>query len=173
MKPILLILSISFAIYGILPYRKASNINTVLPNQLVVEQQECGCPCPDARIIEGQLQIPTDIISKYPGLHGKQLNLNIDGFNEPYNVELGRAILFIKGRVVGADTILCDPTSCELAPRFEVVSWSLVNRVAKALIFPPWLGALFLANLLLLAPTLIITEIVQIIRRSSKPKSSR
>ena len=173
MRLILLIFSIGFAIYGLLPYRKASNTNTILPNQLVIEQQECGCPCPDARIVKGQLQIPADIASKYQGLHTTQLNLSINGFNEPYNYELGKASLFIKGRVVGTDTIQCDPTSCELAPRFEVESWALVDTVANAWIFPLWIGALFLANLLLFAPTIIIIEIVRLVRRSRGKKKQQ
>lgn len=172
MRLLLLTLSIAFAVYGLLPYHKATNINTKQPNQLIVHQQECGCPCPDAGIRKGQLQIPQDIASKYPTLNTTQINLDIEGFNEPYNYELGHARLFIKGKVVGADTILCEPTNCELAPRFQVNSWALVDTVARAWIFPIWVGLLFLVNLFLFVPILTITEIVKRIRNNKRAQSS-
>jgi hypothetical protein len=147
MRLILLTLSIAFTVYGLLPYRKATNIDTTKPNQLVIHQQECGCPCPDAGVIEGQMIIPQNIASKYQTLNTTQLNLDIKGFNELYNYEIGQAKLFIKGEVVGADTILCEPTSCELAPRFQVNSWALVDTVATAWTFSIWPAILFLINL--------------------------
>jgi len=165
MRLLLLTLSIAFTVYGFLPYNKVKNIDTSKPNQLVINQQECGCPCPDASVIKGQLSIPPDVASKYPALHTNELNIEIKNFNEPYNYELGHAKLFIKGKVVGADTILCDPTNCEFAPLFQVESWALVDKVARAWIFPNWIGLLFIINLFLFAPTLIITEIVKRIRQ--------
>lgn len=165
MRLLLLTLSIAFAVYGLLPYNKVKNIDTSKPNQLVIDQQECGCPCPDASVIKGKLIIPPDVASKYPELRTTELNIDIKNFNEPYNYELGHAKLFIKGKVVGADTILCDPAKCELAPLFQVDSWALVDTVARAWIFPTWAGLLFIINLVLFAPTLIITDIVKRIRQ--------
>lgn len=165
MRILFLILSITFAVYGLLPYHKATNIDTTKPNQLIINQQECGCPCPDAGVMKGQLQFPQDIAIQYPTLHTTQLNLDIKDFNEPYNYELGQAKLFIKGKVVGADTILCEPTNCELAPRFQVDSWALVDTVARAWTFPRWAGLLFIINLFMFLPTLTITEIVKRIRQ--------
>ena len=165
MRLLFLIFSIAFAVYGLLPYKKAKNIDTSKPNQLVISQQECGCPCPDATIVKGQLNIPADIISKYPVLHTTELNMEINNFNQPYNYELGRAELFIKGKVIGADTIICDPNNCELAPRFQVDSWALVDTVARAWIFPKWIAFLFVINLFLFTPILILTEIVKRIRQ--------
>ena len=95
MRLILLTLSIAFAVYGLLPYHSATNIYTTNQNQLIINQQECGCPCPDATIEEGQLQIPHDIATKYQLLNTTQLYLDIKHYNEPYNYELGQAILFI------------------------------------------------------------------------------
>jgi hypothetical protein len=172
MRLILLAFSIAFVVYGLLPYNKATNIDTTMPNQLVVNQQECGCPCPEAGIIEGRLNIPQELASKYKNIHTSQLNLDIEDFNEPYNYELGQAKLFIKGKVVGADTILCDPTNCEIAPRFRVDSWRLVETVATAWTFPVWLGLLFLITLFLLMPALIIAEIVKRVRKKEMTKNS-
>ena len=166
MRLLLLTLSIAFAVYGLLPYNKTTDIDTTKPNQLVIRQQECGCPCPDAEVIEGRLQIPTDISSKYQTLNTSQLNLDIKDFNDPYNYELGQANLFIKGKVVGVDTVLCEPTNCELAPRFQVDSWALVDSVARAWTFPTWAGLVFLANLFLFVPALIIIEIVKRVRKN-------
>ena len=165
MRILFLILSIAFTVYGLLPYRKATNIDTTKPNQLVINQQECGCPCPDAGIVKGQFQIPQDITLKYQTLNTTQLNLDIKGFNVPYNHELGQAKLFIKGKVIGADTILCEPTNCELAPRFKVDSWALVDNVARAWTFPKWAGLLFLANLFIFMPALLITGIGRRVRK--------
>ncbi len=165
MRILFFILSIAFAIYGLLPYHKATNVDTTKPNQLIINQQQCGCPCPDALVIKGQLQIPQDIGIQYPTLHTTQLNLDIKDFNEPYNYELGQVKLFIKGKVVGADTILCEPTSCELAPRFQVDSWALVDTVSRAWTFPSWAGLLFIINLFMFLPTLTITEIVKRVRQ--------
>ena len=165
MRLLLLTLSIAFAIYGLLPYRKAKNIDTTKPNHLVISQQVCGCPCPDASVIKGQLSISPDVVSKYPTLHTTELNMDIKNFNEPYNYELGHAKLFIEGEVIGADTILCEPTNCELVPLFRVDSWALVDTVARAWIFPNWIALLFIINLFLFAPILIITEIIKRIRQ--------
>ena len=161
MRLLFLTLSIVFAVYGSLPYHKAKNIDTSKPNQLVISQQECGCPCPHAAVIKGQLNIPPDIVSKYGVLHKTELNLDIDNFNKPYNYELGHVKLFIKGKVVGADTILCDPNNCELVPLFQVDSWALIDTVARAWTFPGWMFLLFLINLFLLVPVLTITEILK------------
>lgn len=121
--------------------------------------------CPDASVIKGRLIIPPDVASRYPALRTTELNIDIKNVNEPYNYELGHAKLFIRGKVVGADTILCDPTNCELVPLFQVDSWALVHTFARAWIFPNWVGVLFIINLFLFAPTLIITEIVKRIRQ--------
>ena len=161
MKPVFLILSVVFVVHGFLPYKKTTTMDTSRPNQIVIDQQECGCPCPDAMIISGQLQIPDEISNKYKNLSTTEINLQIKSFNDPYNYELGHAKLFVTGDVVGADTILCDPTNCLLAPRFKVGSWSLVDTVATAWFFPKWLFGFFLVNLVLIMPTLIIIEIVK------------
>lgn len=160
MRILFLTFSITFAIYGLFPYHRAINIDTTKPNHLVVIQQECGCPCPDAGIVKGRLQIPKEIASKCQTLDTSQINLEIKGFNEPYNFELGRAKLFIKGKVIGVDTILCDETNCELAPRFQVDSWALADTVVNVWTFPVWAGLLFLANIFLFLPVLAVTEIV-------------
>lgn len=165
MRILSLTLSIAFAVYGFFPYHMATNIDTSKPNQLVVEQKECGCSCPDAGIIKGQLQIPQEIASKYHTLDTTQVNLDIKKFNEPYNFELGHAKLYIKGKVIGADTILCDQSSCELVPRFQVDSWALVDTVVTAWTFPVWAGLLFLANIFLFLPALAVTEIVIRLRK--------
>ena len=165
MRILLLTLSIAFAIYGLFPYHRAFNIDSTKPNHLVVIPQECGCPCPNAGIVKGRLQIPHEIRSKCQTLDTTQINLDIKDFNEPYNFELGQAKLYIKGKVIGVDTILCDETGCELAPRFQVDSWALADTVVNVWTFPVWAGLLFLANIFLFLPVLVVTEIVIRLRK--------
>jgi hypothetical protein len=164
MRYLLLICSIAFAVYGMLPFRKATNVDTSIPNQLIVEQQECGCPCPNAVILKGQLNIPPEIALKYQPIHTTQINLDIEDFNQAYNLNLGMPNLFVKGKVTGIDTILCEPANCELAARFKVESWACTGYVARAWTFPMWAGIFFMANLILFAPALAITEIVRQVR---------
>lgn len=168
MRLLILIFAIAFAIYGFMPYHKATNIDITKPNQIIIQQQECGCPCPDAQIIKGQILIPDEISIKYQRIHTSQINLDITGFNEPYNHEIGHAKLFITGNVVGADTILCEPTNCEIAPRFKVERWALVDNVAKAWTFPPWAALAYLINLIVLLPTLAIIEISNSLKYKKK-----
>ena len=141
------------------------SVDTSTPNHLIIDQQECGCPCPDASITKGKINIPTDISTQYPNLLTTQINLDVKDFNEPYNFELGYAKLFVIGQVVGADSVLCDPTNCELVPRFKVEEWALIDSVARAWIFPRWAGLLFIMNLIFFAPALTITEIVRQVRK--------
>ena len=159
-----LLLSIGFAVYGLLPYKKAHSIDTTKPNQLIISQQVCGCPCPNAIIDKGELEIPYYISSKFKQLPKTQINLEIKDFYEPYNYELAQARLFIRGKVVGVDTIFCNPASCELAPRFLVEDWTLVDSVSRAWVFPQWAVILFLLNLFLFMPTLIMIVLIEWIR---------
>ena len=62
-------------------------------------------------------------------------------------------------------TILCEPTRCEVAPRYHVDSWALVGNVANLWMFPNWLAFLYLIILLLIMPTVIIFEILNRIRK--------
>ena len=158
------LISILFIAFGLSPYHKAKNVDTSKPNQLIIDLQQCGCPCPDASVIKGQIQIPSEIAIKYTALDTKQINLDIKEFNEPYNYELGHARLFITGKVVGLHTILCEPTNCELAPHFQVDSWGLINSVARAWTFPNWAGFSFLLNLIIIFPALTVFEIMNRIR---------
>ena len=168
MRYFLLLLSLMFATYGLLPYKKASNIDTRKPNQLIIDQQECGCPCPDALVVKGELQIPPNLLIVSPALQTSQINLEIDNFNEQYNFDLGHARLFVSGKVIGADTLMCEPTKCELAPRFKVESWGLVEYVARAWMFPGWALILFIINVVIFIPALVIIEIVKQIRNRER-----
>lgn len=42
---------------------------------LPVESQECGCPCPNAMIIKGELDIPMNFFDYHPVIHNKGINL--------------------------------------------------------------------------------------------------
>lgn len=82
------------------------------------------------------MQVPSDIALRYLTIATTQLNLEMESFDELPNYELGDAKLYIKGNVIGVDTILCEPTRCEVAPCFHVDSWALVGNVANLWMFP-------------------------------------
>ena len=130
MRQIPLILSAAFAAYGLFPFKKGLNIDTSLPDQLIVIQKQCGCPCPNAAILEGHLKIPSDLNSKFQPQQLKQINLDMEDYSGLNHFEISLARLYVKGKVIGADTVLCEPTNCELTPRFRVEAWGLVDNVA-------------------------------------------
>ena len=163
-------LSACFVFFGLVPYNKAFNIDTTKPNQLIVRNQECGCPCPNGVILLGHLKMSDSILSKYQSFDTTQLNIDIENLGDAFNAEIMQSRFYVKGNVVGADTILCAPTNCELTPHFKVESWALVDTVARAWTFPVWLGILFLFNLFLLFPALTIAEIVRQIRKYKAKK---
>jgi hypothetical protein len=158
MKLLYWILSAGFVLFGLMPYNKAYNIDTTKPNQLIVRNQECGCPCPNGVILTGRIKIADSILSKYQSFDTTQLNLDIENIGSTYNVEVMQSRFFVRGNVVGADTILCDPANCEVTPHFKVESWGLVDSVPRAWIFPVFLVYEFLVNLLFIFPALTVLE---------------
>jgi hypothetical protein len=167
-------ISLAFVLYGFLPYHKAYFKDTSAPNQLIISWQECGCPCPDAAIKKGRLLIPPGIAARYEHILSSEINLEIKGFNEPYNYELGHSLLYITGHVVGADIVECTPDGCDYAARFKVDHWGLVEPVATAWSMPRWMFIAFLVNLLFISPVLILRQLYLLIRiLRSRPAKSK
>lgn len=96
-------------------------------SDLIIIGQSCGCPCPEARIIGGHISIPEKILNDYPNIHQDELTLTGNSPYKPYNMEIGYSEILITGEVIGIDTILCSPSDCELAPKFEVDEWMLTG----------------------------------------------
>jgi hypothetical protein len=95
------------------------------PNTLLVRHQECGCPCPSAFIKEGLLVVPDNVQNTYTDINKKEINLVGEDPFEPYEPELAMQDIMISGKVVGVDTVLCDPSNCQVVPVFKVEKWSV------------------------------------------------
>ena len=129
MKPkLLLFLPFIICGYGFLPVTFRFGKTALKDsNTLLIRHQECGCPCPNAFVKEGQLIIPDNIQKAYANIHQREINLTgIDPF-EPYEPELAMQDIIVSGKVVGVDTVLCDPSNCEVVPVFKVDKWSAVS----------------------------------------------
>lgn len=112
------------------PVSISSLLKSVSDNDLIITSQSCGCPCPNASVESGQLDIPEIFLNQYPNIHKSQLNLTGNSPYNPYHYEIGLSNIKIKGQVIGVDTILCTKTNCEFAPTFKVDSWALIDYVA-------------------------------------------
>ncbi len=112
--------------YGLLPVSYHFD-KTALhhPNNLLIKHQECGCPCPNAYIKEGQIIIPEDLQRKYSTIHKQEINLTGRDPFKPYDPELATQDIIVTGKVVGMDTVLCDQSGCEVVPVFKVDKWSV------------------------------------------------
>jgi hypothetical protein len=161
-------LSIAFVLYGLLPFNKTWNIDTSQPNQIIIRHQSCGCPCPNAIIVKGQLKIPDSILKKYQPPKSAEINFVTKDLNEAYGLEVFSTNWLLKGKVVEMDTLLCEPTGCILIPRFEVEAWSLINYVARFWTFAPWLAWLFAINLLVILPILTVIVVIKLIKDRKK-----
>jgi hypothetical protein len=166
-----LILSVCFAVYGFLPYKYAFTRKTNASNRLLVDQQECGCDCPDARIIRGALLIPDKFRRAGLRLDSSQINLEIKGLSGRSNYSLGVADLYINGEVIGVDTVSCSDNGCDVVARFHVYNWRVSEYLCWIAVWPLWIEVLFFVNLLMLLPTLIVLRIVARVRNKGRLKS--
>ena len=125
---------IAFLGFGLLP---VTIPNSQLPdkeNALLINRQECGCPCAEAVIVGGKLNIDSTIIKNYPTIQTTSMTVvNFPPFenitNDNYaTFEFANGNSFrIHGKVIGIDTIYCDPPNCEIVPLFEVDDWTITT----------------------------------------------
>jgi len=118
-------------LYAFVPISVSSLWKSVSDDDLIIKSKACGCPCPDARVKNGQLGIPEIFLEQYPNIHKSQLNLTGNSPYQPFNFEIWLSDIKVTGEVIGVDTILCTETNCEFAPVFKVQSWTLVSYVAQ------------------------------------------
>lgn len=120
----LLLLPLLICGHGFLPLSFRFDKNAVKnPNTLLIQHQECGCPCPDAYIKEGQLIIPKTIQNSYVNIDERQINMTGNDPFDPYEPELAMQDIRVSGEIVGVDTVLCDQSGCEVVPVFKVNEW--------------------------------------------------
>jgi hypothetical protein len=165
------ILSICFALYGFLPYRYAYARKTNASNRLLVDQQGCGCDCPDARIIRGTLLIPDKFHRTGLRFDSSQINLEIKGLDGRSNYSLGVADLYINGEMIGVDTVSCSDNGCDAVARFHVDNWRVSEYLCRMAVRPLWIDVLFFINLLMVLPMLIVLKIVARVRNKGRLKS--
>jgi len=75
---------------------------------------------------KGTLIISPNISTLYQNISKEEIDLV---GNDPFattdpGLELASHDMIIKGMVIGVDTMECDPTNCQIVPKFKVESWS-------------------------------------------------
>lgn len=160
--------------YGLLPvsfhFDKASLNN---PNNLLIQYQECGCPCPNAYIKQGQIIIPEDLQRKYSNIDKREINITGRDPFEPYDPELATLDIIVTGKVVGMDTVLCNQSGCEVVPLFKVDKWSVSIYYPRLFTHGRVFLIIFLISTLLSAVitlTFIVTKIKRAVRRKDQPR---
>lgn len=114
-------------LYGIYPIEPKALWIEKQADDLTISGQGCGCPCPNAFIRQGSLDIPEQMLHEHPGMHRQQLNLVGNTPFDPLVFEVAVSELLIEGQIVGIDTILCSQDGCEFAARFQVDDWTLLE----------------------------------------------
>ncbi len=177
------IFSILFVIYGLLPVSLTlQNDDLNRPNTLLIERQECGCPCAEGVIIKGQLRFSDDIKNKFPELQEKGNEITLTDFPPFDNLTNYNTMTFdfannntfkVSGQVIGIDTILCDPTNCEIVPRFQVSNWTTTTYYPRFWLFGKTLFIAYWSIIVLCLPTLTIMTIIKFIRQIRTRKTDQ
>jgi hypothetical protein len=132
--------------YGLLPVTfPAIWTNFENPNVLIIERQECGCPCPEGVVKKGRLDFSASIRTQFPDLSENSHEITLTNFPPFNDIDNERPETFsfangnsfkVEGYTVGADTILCRPGNCEFVPRFKVERWRLASYEPRFNTFP-------------------------------------
>lgn len=117
--------------YGLLPIQMEGLWTEVGPEDLVISGQGCGCPCPNAYIRKGSLDIPDKILHEHPNIYKNQLTLIGNTPYDPFVYEIATSDLLVRGEITGVDTVLCSPKGCEFAAEFTVDNWTLLTYQPK------------------------------------------
>lgn len=155
--------------FGFLPEKipdYSDNYNQT--NNLLVERQECGCPCANAVIVKGEIQLSDSLKRAFPELNEKEISLiNFSAFDnvaENYNFIFDNKFK-VTGKVIGIDTIFCQPSNCEVVPKFKVDSWTLPNYYPKFWRFNPVVTAIYLLTWIIGLPMLAIVTAMNFLRK--------
>jgi len=135
------ILLILLLLFGLLPVKIPNLFNDFKkPNVLLIDRQVCGCDCAEGRIKNGTLKISQNIMDKYPELGDKHFEVTLTNFPPFDNLSNDKLETFdfanhntfkVTGNVIGVDTVLCNPESCEIVPKFQVNEWTLTSYYPK------------------------------------------
>ena len=100
--------------------------------------------CRRGVIKKGRIEFSESIKHLYPKLNenGREITLiDFPPYDEitmekPQSFDFANGNNFrVTGQVVGVDTILCNPTNCEIVPKFKVESWTLTSYYPRFLKF--------------------------------------
>lgn len=124
-KKVLNIILILIIVIGLFPIRPFSRLISDDKFDLVITGQEMGCPCPEFKIISGDLIIPDPISRKYRTIIRDEINLTSNSLLRKYNYEIAHQEIFVRGKVVSAEVIADN----EFAPVFDVEAWKIKSYV--------------------------------------------
>lgn len=120
-------------ILGLLPRGNyLSPFSTSEDNVIKISYNECGCECPDADILEGQVIVPEAILKIKP-----DINLTMVNFTQQQIKDLEgiNSDIIMKGSVTGYKEINCDVSGCLSVPEFEVSEWKMANYLSAVLTY--------------------------------------
>ena len=119
------IILILLIVIGLFPIRPISSLIPDEKFDIVITGQEMGCPCPEFKVIGGDLLIPDSIKQKYQNLFSDEINLTSNSLFKRYNYEIAHQEIFVRGKVVSAELI----SDNEFAPVFNVEAWKIKSYI--------------------------------------------
>ena len=149
---------------GLIPLKP---FNRLLPERyydLVVTYQALGCPCPPFKVLEGEMDIPDSIISKYENLYKDEFVMYpFSLFANNYDILTSE--ILVCGEVIGAEFISED----SYAPVYKVTRWRTRNYLPIFITFNKT-GILVYLALFALGIVYMLVLLVMIIVRKFRSK---
>ncbi len=162
-------LLISIVLLAILffPVKFPSTFSKPDTNEAIIHFQECGCPCPDARIIEGTFSVPDSLTEKFKRNVFSEIYLTND---DAIDYEISQFDIKIKGTIVGANPDFCDSSGCYYTPIVRIDSWELSDYLSW---FWTWNNKFGLVYVLITALSVVTTIVLTVVKIIGKIKSRR
>jgi hypothetical protein len=160
-------LLISFVLIAILfiPVKLPSTFSKPDKNEAIIHYQECGCPCPDARIIEGNFLVPDSLTGKFKRNDFSEIYLTNDS---DIDFEVSQFDIRIKGTIVGANPDFCDSSGCYYTPIVRIDSWELSDYLSW---FWTWNNKFGIVYLLITLISIITTIVLTAVKFFKKIKN--
>ncbi|MCX2745322.1 hypothetical protein OO013_15700 [Mangrovivirga sp. M17] len=107
---------------------------------MVIKGQEMGCPCPEFKILSGELVLPDSITRKYKNLYKEEINLTSNSLLQSYNYEVYHQDIYVSGELVDVEQL---PENANV-PVFEVQKWKIKKYLPQLLIWNKVLLVIYL-----------------------------
>lgn len=127
-------------------------------DEAIIRFQECGCPCPDAFVIDGQFTVPDSLTGKLKRKDFVEIYLTNDS---DITFEDSQHNIKIKGKISGADPDFCDGNDCYYLPIVRIDSWEIAEYVSW---FWYWNKNFAIGYLLTTLISIVITIILVIVK---------